>query len=242
MTNNVVARFVGGSPVAALLRLIVVSFVVGLLLESFGFDPVTLFDEAARTARHIIEYGLTDVRQVGRILLDGGDGGRADMARSAPARRRADAIGPQGAGRSVGRIRLARSDQLIPAEARPRRRRPGRSCGGHESDRCACRNRAARPPAISARPGPAAADGDRRFCGGDGSGWPGPATGGWPGRGRRHRRCGSRRRWRARCASPAGSCSPARSGSWAASAARRRRGCGGRRVRALARRRRSNRL
>ena len=49
MTNNVVARFVGGSPMAVLLRLIVVSFVVGLLLETFGLDPVSLFDEAVRT-------------------------------------------------------------------------------------------------------------------------------------------------------------------------------------------------
>lgn len=71
MTNNVVARFVGGSPMAALLRLIVVSFVVGLLLVSFGFDPMTLFDEAMQAARHIVEYGLTDVRQIGRILLTG---------------------------------------------------------------------------------------------------------------------------------------------------------------------------
>ena len=42
MTNNAVARFVGGSPMAVLLRLIVVSFVVGLLLEAFGLDPVSL--------------------------------------------------------------------------------------------------------------------------------------------------------------------------------------------------------
>ena len=71
MTSNVVARFVGGSPLSALVRLIVVSFVVGLLLESFGFDPAILFDDIARAARHIVEYGLTDVRQVGRILLTG---------------------------------------------------------------------------------------------------------------------------------------------------------------------------
>ena len=71
MTNNVVARFVGGSPMGVLLRLIVVSFVVGLLLESFGFDPMSLFDEALRAARHIVEYGLTDVRQIGRILVTG---------------------------------------------------------------------------------------------------------------------------------------------------------------------------
>jgi Family of unknown function (DUF6460) len=71
MTNNVVARFIGGSPMAVLLRLIVVSFVVGILLETFGFDPASLVGEAVRTLRHIVEFGLTDVRQVGRILLTG---------------------------------------------------------------------------------------------------------------------------------------------------------------------------
>ncbi len=71
MTNNVVARFVGGSPMAVISRLIVVSFVVGLLLESFGLDPMSLIDEVMRVARHIVEYGLTDVRQIGRILATG---------------------------------------------------------------------------------------------------------------------------------------------------------------------------
>jgi Domain of unknown function (DUF6460) len=71
MTNNAVARFVGGSPMGVLLRLIVVSFVVGLLLESFGLDPASLLGEALRTARRIVEYGLTDARQIGRILLTG---------------------------------------------------------------------------------------------------------------------------------------------------------------------------
>jgi len=71
MTNNVLARFAGGSAMTVLLRLIVVSFVVGIILETFGFDPVGLFDEALRTARRIVEFGLTDVRQIGRILLTG---------------------------------------------------------------------------------------------------------------------------------------------------------------------------
>jgi hypothetical protein len=71
MTNNVVARFIGGSPMAVLLRLVVVSFVVGLLLESFGLDPMSLIDGAMRVTRHIIEYGLVDVRQIGRILVTG---------------------------------------------------------------------------------------------------------------------------------------------------------------------------
>ena len=71
MNNNVIARFIGGSPMAVLLRLIVVSFVVGLLLETFGFDPMSLIDEAVWAARHVVEYGLTDMRQIGRVLLTG---------------------------------------------------------------------------------------------------------------------------------------------------------------------------
>ena len=69
--TNLLARFAGGSPIAVLLRLIVVSFVVGIVLETFGFDPVGLFSEAVRAARHIVVFGLTDVRQIGRILLTG---------------------------------------------------------------------------------------------------------------------------------------------------------------------------
>ncbi len=71
MTNGVLARFVGGSPMAVVLRLVVVSFVVGFLLETFGFDPMTLIHEVVRGVRHILEYGLTDVRQIGRMLLTG---------------------------------------------------------------------------------------------------------------------------------------------------------------------------
>ena len=71
MTNNVVARIVGGSPAMVALRLIVVSFVVGVVLETFGFDPVSLLNEAVRAARRLVEFGLTDVRQIGRVLLTG---------------------------------------------------------------------------------------------------------------------------------------------------------------------------
>jgi hypothetical protein len=71
MTNNVVGRFAGGSPATVAVRLIVVSFVVGIVLQTFGFDPATLFSEAVRGARRIIELGFTDIRQIGRILLTG---------------------------------------------------------------------------------------------------------------------------------------------------------------------------
>ena len=69
--TNAVARFLGGSPAIVALRLIVVSFVAGICLETYGFDPATLFAEGIRTARQIVELGFGDIGRVGRILLTG---------------------------------------------------------------------------------------------------------------------------------------------------------------------------
>jgi Family of unknown function (DUF6460) len=69
--NNAVGRFLGGSPAMVASRLIVVSFVVGIVLETFGFDPATLLAEAVRTVRQIVELGFSDIHEVGRILLTG---------------------------------------------------------------------------------------------------------------------------------------------------------------------------
>ena len=69
--TNALGRFVGGSPAIVAVRLIVVSFVVGIVLETFGLDPATLFADALRSARQIVEFGLSDIRQVGRVLVTG---------------------------------------------------------------------------------------------------------------------------------------------------------------------------
>jgi hypothetical protein len=69
--TNPVGRFLGGSPAMVAVRLIVVSFVVGMVLVTFGFDPATLLSEAIRSARQVVELGFSDIRQVGRILLTG---------------------------------------------------------------------------------------------------------------------------------------------------------------------------
>ncbi len=71
MSNPVVGRFLGGSPLAVAVRLIVVSFAVGFLLDAFGLDPATLLAEVVRTGRHMLDYGFSDLRQFGRILLTG---------------------------------------------------------------------------------------------------------------------------------------------------------------------------
>jgi hypothetical protein len=68
---NWVTGFIGGSPASVLLRLVVVSFVVGLILAMFGFDPETVYESFERGVRRLIEFGLTDFRHFGRILLTG---------------------------------------------------------------------------------------------------------------------------------------------------------------------------
>ena len=69
--NTTIARFVGGSPLSVAMRLIVVSFVVGFLLDAFGLDPANLVGEVVRAARHVFEYGFANLREFGRILLTG---------------------------------------------------------------------------------------------------------------------------------------------------------------------------
>jgi len=71
MSNTFVARFVGGSPMAVVLRLVVVSFVVGFLLDTFGLDPANLVSEAVRAARRLFEYGFVNLREFGKMLLTG---------------------------------------------------------------------------------------------------------------------------------------------------------------------------
>ena len=48
-----------------------VSFVVGLALAMFGFDPESVYESATRVIHRMIEFGLSDFRQFGRILLTG---------------------------------------------------------------------------------------------------------------------------------------------------------------------------
>jgi len=66
-----ISAFLGGSPATVALRLIVVSFIVGVVLVTFGFEPASIIDSFVRLIHRLIEYGLTDFRQVGRVLATG---------------------------------------------------------------------------------------------------------------------------------------------------------------------------
>ena len=71
MSSPMLTNFLGGSPGSVALRLIVVSFIVGMILVMFGFEPADIVESFTRMAHRLIQFGLTDVRQIGRILATG---------------------------------------------------------------------------------------------------------------------------------------------------------------------------
>ncbi len=71
MSSPMLTNFLGGSPASVALRLIVVSFIVGMILVMFGFEPADIVDSFVRLAHRLVEFGLGDVRQIGRILATG---------------------------------------------------------------------------------------------------------------------------------------------------------------------------
>jgi uncharacterized protein DUF6460 len=71
MAGSGFERFLGGSPVSVAARLIVVSFLVGVLLVMFGVEPGDIVESVTRLFRRIIDEGLADFRRFGRTMLTG---------------------------------------------------------------------------------------------------------------------------------------------------------------------------
>lgn len=71
MSNSGISGFLGGSPASVALRLVVVSFIVGVILVTFGFEPADIIDSFVHLAHRIVEFCLSDIRQVGRVLVTG---------------------------------------------------------------------------------------------------------------------------------------------------------------------------
>jgi hypothetical protein len=71
MANNVVTRFVGGSPVMVLVRLVLLSILVGVILHVLGFDPWNILPSLQRFVVGIWDMGFDAVRWLWRIFLLG---------------------------------------------------------------------------------------------------------------------------------------------------------------------------
>src|SRR5260370_25327873 len=67
--DDYVTRFFGGPPLSVIFRLILLSILVGVILEALGFDPWNIIDSLRRLVRHIWDMGFDAVRFLWRYLL-----------------------------------------------------------------------------------------------------------------------------------------------------------------------------
>ena len=70
MANHAI-RFFGGPPLAAIVRLILLSILVGVVLHASGLDPWNILDSIRRFFLHIWNMGFDAVRWVWRYFLLG---------------------------------------------------------------------------------------------------------------------------------------------------------------------------
>ena len=69
--NDMTARILGGSPLAVLVRLILVSILVGVILSALGLDPFDIVRSIQRLFHTLWNMGFDIVRYVWRYFLLG---------------------------------------------------------------------------------------------------------------------------------------------------------------------------
>ena len=71
MSNDTVTKVFGGSPLAVLGRLVLVSILVGVILSALGLDPFDIVRSVERLVRHIWNMGFDAVRWLWSYFLLG---------------------------------------------------------------------------------------------------------------------------------------------------------------------------
>jgi hypothetical protein len=71
MASNIVTGFFGGSPLMVVVRLILLSILVGVILSALGFDPWNIIPSIKRVVLGIWDMGFDAVRWVWRYFLLG---------------------------------------------------------------------------------------------------------------------------------------------------------------------------
>ena len=71
MADNLVTRFFGGSPLMVLVRLILLSILVGVVLSVLGFDPWNILPSIKRFVLGIWDMGFDAIRWIWRYFLLG---------------------------------------------------------------------------------------------------------------------------------------------------------------------------
>lgn len=71
MANGNFERFLGGSPLSVLVRLIFISLLVGAAMAFLGLSPRGLWEAAIRFVRSIGDLGFGAVREIGQWVIAG---------------------------------------------------------------------------------------------------------------------------------------------------------------------------
>jgi hypothetical protein len=71
MADNQVARWAGGSPLGVLVRLILVSILVGVILSALGLDPFDIVHSIRRLIRTLWDLGFDAFHWLWRYFLLG---------------------------------------------------------------------------------------------------------------------------------------------------------------------------
>ncbi len=71
MGNDILSRFFGGPPLPVILRLILLSILVGVILAAIGLDPLNIVRSIERLLRSIWDMGWDAVAWVWRYFLLG---------------------------------------------------------------------------------------------------------------------------------------------------------------------------
>ena len=71
MSNGSLTRFLGGSPGAVFVKLLLVSLLVGVILVWLDLTPLGLYRGIENLIRSIIANGFEGLREIGRYILTG---------------------------------------------------------------------------------------------------------------------------------------------------------------------------
>ena len=70
-SDDLVTRFFGGRPLSVLFRLVLLSILIGVILEVLGLDPWNILDSLRTLIQRIWDMGFDAVKWLWRYLLLG---------------------------------------------------------------------------------------------------------------------------------------------------------------------------
>ena len=71
MSQNTLTRFLGDSPLRVIVKLVFLSFIVGVVMAAIGLEPYDIIESLFNTVRRIYEMGFDAIDRVWRYFLLG---------------------------------------------------------------------------------------------------------------------------------------------------------------------------